>query len=214
MNPLRALPVFCYGLFTLAVQTLLFREFLTAFEGHDISVGLFFGSWFLWIAAGATVTRRGSPVAGRLLHRLDLLLLGYLPAAVLQALLTVHARGLAGAPAYLLLPLRAALPLALVVNAPVGLMTGLLFPLVCRWVGEGGGRAPVAQVYRLEALGSLAGGAGATLVSVAGGVAVPGLLAATGPKRSGTRVAVAMCPSPVSTVIVMAPVTAVGAAKL
>ncbi len=195
MNPLRALPVFCYGLFTLAVQTLLFREFLTAFEGHDISVGLFFGSWFLWIAAGATVTRRGSPVAGRLLHRLDLLLLGYLPAAVLQALLTVHARGLAGAPAYLLLPLRAALPLALVVNAPVGLMTGLLFPLVCRWVGEGGGRAPVAQVYRLEALGSLAGGAGATLLLGLGWpparlfllLTVPVALAAAAVRHAQTR---------------------------
>ena len=164
MNPARALPVFCYGLFTLAVQTLLFREFLTSFEGSDISVGLFFGSWFLWIAAGAGITRRETPFAGWLLRRLEFLLLGYLPAVVLQALLTVQARALAGAPAYLLLPLRAVAPLALAVNAPVGLMTGLLFPLVCRWVREAGGRLPVAQVYRIEALGSLAGGAGATLL--------------------------------------------------
>ena len=165
MSRLRALPVVGYGIFTLAVQTLLFREFLTSFEGNDISVGRFFGSWFLWIAAAAGIARRGgTPLADRLLRRLDYLLLGYLPAVLLQWFLIVQARALVGAPAFLLLPLRTVIPLALVVNAPVGLVTGLLFPLVCRWVREGGARAPVAQVYRLEALGSLVGGAGATLL--------------------------------------------------
>lgn len=168
MSLLRALPVVGYGLFTLAVQTLLFCEFLTSFEGNDIGVGLFFGSWFLWIAAGAGIARRETLLAGHLLKRLDYLLLGYLPAVLLQWLLIVQARALAGAPAFLLLPLRTMIPLGLAVNAPVGLMTGLLFPLVCRWVREGGARAPVAQVYRLEALGSLAGGAGTTLLLSAG----------------------------------------------
>ena len=73
---------------------------------------------------------------------------------LLQWLLIVQARALAGAPAFLLLPLRTMIPLGPAVNAPVGLMTGLLFPLVCRWVREGGARAPVAQAADILVIGS------------------------------------------------------------
>jgi spermidine synthase len=184
MSLARVLPVFCYGLFTLAVQTLLFRDFLTSFEGGDISVGLFFGSWFLWIAAGACLTRRETPFARMLLRRLEYVLLGYLPAVAVQSFLIVHARPLAGVPAYLLLPLSTVVPLSLAVNAPAGFMTGLLFPLLCRWVRRSlpslpvqrvhpihqPRTAPVAQVYRLEAVGSLVGGVGTTLL-LGGGLA-------------------------------------------
>ena len=42
-NGARGLVIFSFGLFTIAGQSLLFREFITTFEGNDISVGIFFG---------------------------------------------------------------------------------------------------------------------------------------------------------------------------
>ena len=55
--------VFALGLFALVAQTLLFRTWLGTFEGTELSIGAFFGSWLLWVALGAwlarVVTRRG-----------------------------------------------------------------------------------------------------------------------------------------------------------
>jgi hypothetical protein len=39
-NGARSLLIFSYGLFTITAQALLFREFITTFEGNDISVGI------------------------------------------------------------------------------------------------------------------------------------------------------------------------------
>jgi len=55
---------------------------------------------------------------------------------------------------------------ALVVNAPVSVITGMLFPVACRWVRSGG--AAVSAVYILEAAGSFAGGLGVTLLLAIG----------------------------------------------
>ncbi|HOT51636.1 MAG TPA: hypothetical protein PLI07_11685, partial [Candidatus Hydrogenedentes bacterium] len=33
------------GLFAMAAQTLLFRDFFTVFEGNELGVGAFFGAW-------------------------------------------------------------------------------------------------------------------------------------------------------------------------
>ena len=59
----RGFLVFSYGLFTIAAQALLFREFITAFEGNDISVGIFFGCWFLWVGLGAILVYRAETFA-------------------------------------------------------------------------------------------------------------------------------------------------------
>lgn len=65
--------IVCYGLFAIASQTLLFREFLTAFEGNDISVGVFFGSWFLWVGLGALAVHGTGRVSGTLSRHTPLL---------------------------------------------------------------------------------------------------------------------------------------------
>ena len=76
--------IVCYGLFAIASQTLLFREFLTAFEGNDISVGVFFGTWFLWVGLGALAIYRAARVADAMSKHIGLLLLIYLLAALLK----------------------------------------------------------------------------------------------------------------------------------
>ncbi len=155
--------IFCYGLFTIAAQALLFREFLTAFEGNDISVGLFFASWLFWIGAGAVIAYRPSKITDRLLENIDLLFLAYIPAFVLELILIIQARQIAGVSSYALLSIRTMVFLSLLTNAPVSIITGIFFPLACRWI-ERDSLLPVSNVYILEAAGSFLGGIGTTVL--------------------------------------------------
>ncbi len=180
----RRLLIFSYGLFTIAAQSLLFREFITTFEGNDISVGIFFGSWLLWIGLGALLVYRARTFAEKLLDNVEILLLDYLPAFAIQLILIIQARELAGIESYALLPIRTILLLSIVVNAPVSIITGMLFPILCRWVhpvrnsieaehptkgkiSNGVQREqelPVSHVYIIEAAGSFVGGLGVTVL--------------------------------------------------
>ncbi len=167
----RGLLIFSYGLFTIGAQTLLFREFVTAFEGNDISVGVFFGAWFLWIGLGALLVRRWSRLADLLLDHVESLFLLYIPAFVGQFLLILQVRELAGIASYDLMSIQTLVFWAIAVNAPVSLVTGVLFPVACVWV-ERTDSFPVSRVYILEAVGSFVGGLAVTAL-LAYHVAVP-----------------------------------------
>ena len=136
MRMSRAFLIFSYGLFTIAAQSLLFREFITTFEGNDISVGIFFGSWFLWVALGAILAYRVKGFSEKLLKNIEFLLLAFLPAFILEWILIVQARELAGVESYTLLSIKAILLLSIVINAPVSIITGMLFPIACRWIEQ------------------------------------------------------------------------------
>lgn len=153
--------IFAYGLFSIAAQTLIFREFTTSFESNDIAVGIFFGCWFLWVALGAIVVNKSGRLAGRLTANIEWVLLAYLPAFVIQAFLIIEIRRLAGIAPYTLLPIPAVLILGVSVNAPVSFLTGLLFPLICKCVRRDTTSA-VSRVYLFESLGSFVGGLGTT----------------------------------------------------
>ena len=160
--------LFSFGLFSIAAQALLFREFITAFEGNDISVGIFFSSWFLWVGAGAILARKAKGFAEVLVGNIEFLLLAYLPAFIIQAALIIHARQLVGIESYALWSIRDILLASVIVNAPISIVTGMLFPTACRWAGsdptaQSGGLA-VSYVYTLEAAGSFIGGAGVTVL--------------------------------------------------
>jgi len=163
MKSARGLLIFSYGLFTIAAQALLFREFITTFEGNDISVGIFFGTWFLWVGWGAILVYRAKSFARKLLSNIEFLFLAYLPAFILQFILIMQARELAGIQAYALLSIRNILLLSIVVNAPVSIITGLLFPTACRWFQQDR-NLPVSRVFIIEAAGSFLGGLGATVL--------------------------------------------------
>jgi predicted membrane-bound spermidine synthase/Na+-translocating ferredoxin:NAD+ oxidoreductase RnfG subunit len=157
----RGLLIFSCGLFTLGAQTLLFREFTTAFEGNDISVGVFFAAWFFWIGLGALLIRRWNHLADLLLRHIESLFLLYVPAFVGQILLIVQVRELAGVASYDLMSIQTIVLWAMIVSAPVSFVTGALFPLACRWI-EQMDSFPISRVYILEALGSFAGGLAVT----------------------------------------------------
>ena len=166
----RGLLIFSYGLFTIAAQTLLFRQFLTTFEGNDISVGFFFGSWFLWVGLGALLVYRAGSLAEKVLAHIEFLFLAYLPAFILQLILIIQARELVGIEPYILLPVTTSIFLSIVVNAPVSIITGMLFPIACRWFQQNQQhqQRAVSRVYILEAAGSFLGGLGATALLALG----------------------------------------------
>jgi predicted membrane-bound spermidine synthase/Na+-translocating ferredoxin:NAD+ oxidoreductase RnfG subunit len=159
----RGFVILAYGLFSIAAQTLIFREFITSFESNDIAVGLFFGCWFLWIALGAMAVNKSGRFADWLTSNVELVLLLYLPAFVIQAGLLIQLRRLAGIAPYTLLPIPAALVSGVLVNAPMSFLTGLLFPVICKWVRRDTTSA-VSRVYLLESLGSFIGGLGTTVL--------------------------------------------------
>lgn len=159
----RGFLLFSYGLFTIATQSLLFREFITAFEANDITIGLFFASWFLWIGLGALLVYRSKNFPEKLLQHIEILFLFYIPASILQFFLIIHAREIAAAAPYQLMSIRTVILLSALVNAPVSLVTGLFFPLACRWA-EQDHKLAVSHVYLVEAAGSFFGGFGATLL--------------------------------------------------
>ncbi len=159
----RSFLIFSYGLFTIAAQALLFREFITTFEGNDISVGIFFGCWFLWVGVGAIVVYQAKSFAEKLVNNIEFLFLCYIPAFILQLILIIQGRELAGIEYYQLLPVWAIILLSILLNAPVSIITGMLFPTACRWFQEQQ-QQPISRVYILEAAGSFVGGLGVTIL--------------------------------------------------
>ncbi len=164
----RGFVIIAYGLFSISAQALIFREFITSFEANDITIGIFFAFWFLWVAIGSLLVNKSKYIADLLLANIELVLLAYLPAFIFQAILIIQIRTIAGIAPYALLPIPTALFLGVLVNAPVSFLTGLLFPLICRWVRLGTALA-VSRVYLLESAGSFLGGLG-TMFLLAFGV--------------------------------------------
>jgi hypothetical protein len=105
--------------------------------------------------------RRWDRLADWLLRHVESLFLLYVPAFVGQLLLIVQVRELAGVASYDLMSVQTIVLWAIVVNAPVSLVTGALFPLACRWI-EQTDSFPISRVYILEAVGSFAGGLAVT----------------------------------------------------
>lgn len=165
-----AAPLFAtaLGAFALTAQTLLFRDFLSVFQGNELAIGLFFAAWLLWIVIGSSASRfRLFAHDSFLSHHYPLLALLYLPAFVLQEVLILHLRRWGGVASYEEFPFLRMIAFLFVANAPVSFCTGLLFPLACRWFSTQSepSQRPfgIARLYRWEVFGSALGGIGTTL---------------------------------------------------
>jgi spermidine synthase len=164
-GPAAACALFSFGFFPLFAQALLFRDFLSQFEGHEFGIGCFFGSWLLWLGAGALVARWLRGDVSALARGFPYLLLAYLPAFLAQHQALLSARQFAGVLPYEVFPLHKVIWASALANAPVSFVTGLLFPIACVWMSRA--RLPLAAVYAVEALGGFAGGLLATLLLAA-----------------------------------------------
>ncbi len=154
------------GLFAMAAQALLFRDFFTVFDGNELGVGAFFGSWLIWIALGAVAGR----FAARFNVALGLLAVAYALAFVLQQVLIAHARDLVGVQAFELFPFARMYAAAFAVNAPFSFLTGVLFTVASQSVARDTD-LPAARVYIFETLGGCVGG---VLTTVALSTGMPG----------------------------------------
>jgi len=163
----KSFAIFAIGFFAIASQALLFREFLGSFESNDIAVGVFFSSWFFWIAISSSLVLFFRDFSTKIAAKTHLVILLYAPAFLLQYAIMLDIRSLAGVEAYEIFPIWKLIAWAVIASSPVSFITGAVFPLACRWSAESS-RHPVAGTFIFESLGSFAGGAGTTLLLYAG----------------------------------------------
>ena len=156
--------VFCMGFFGLLAQTLLFRVFLIVFDGNELSIGLFFFSWLIWVCAGAWTAKRR--IVSKLTKYFYILIILYLPLYLIQQYLFINAQTLLGGSSFELVSLKLLIPFVLLCNAPISFMTGLLFVLGTDWMKKSS--VPVIKVYIFESLGSFIGALIVTLLLFAG----------------------------------------------
>ncbi len=187
-RPLGILRFFLLGFLSLTIQTVLAREALFAFHGGEVSLGLFYAVWLGAIAAGAAVAahrsnearprslssgprvsaattkaagslRAGDRERGEEIFWLGWVLLAWW--ALIAVGLFRHHRLVLALSSGAYLPAAAYLLLLAVTAGPAGFMTGALFPVGLRSPAPAPGNA-----YAIEALGSMAGGAFASLYAL------------------------------------------------
>ncbi len=208
------------GAYSQVVQAVLIREGLVAFYGNEISLGAFYGSWLLWLAAGsaAVLRLRERPWARAPRGALASLLLLLPLLLVLQVLALRSVRSVLDVSANEFVPLGQLFLSLFLITAPSGLALGLSFPLGCRALrdaaAEGGAVALVSRIYVADALGALAGGVLFTfvliqwldLVQTLGTITLAlGLTAGSLVPRSAWRVSAALLLAAVGLGIVISP---------
>jgi NosR/NirI family transcriptional regulator, nitrous oxide reductase regulator len=147
---------FSYGLFSLAAQVLLLRQYLSAFDDQYLCVAMFMAASLLWIAAGIVI--------GKKTHRSissALAILVCVPAVGVQYGMTVLAGGVHAGGSALIPPFYQLLMWSLIVTAPAGLAMGWVFRQVRGTAG--------CRLYELTAMGAVVGGLG-TVVLLSRGV--------------------------------------------
>lgn len=150
------------GASAVMTQLTLLREFLVAFAGNELVLGLALGLWLLLTGAGTWIGRlfRARPAPA---FTAGLLLLAVIPPVQLLAI-----RGLRG----LVFPHGAIPGLAgttlgcAVVLLPFCLVSGALLTVACRLVGRARDSSAVGRVYAADATGSIVGGAAFCFVLV------------------------------------------------
>ncbi|MFC1770519.1 4Fe-4S binding protein [Candidatus Margulisiibacteriota bacterium] len=162
--------IFCLGFFSLIAQSLLFRAFFQTYDGNELGIAAFFATWLIWIGVGALLARL---LAGRIsfFPKFGLLVLGYIPAFLVQQLILGYSRSLAGVSPLEMFPYLKMFAVSAFLNFPVSIMTGFLFTAACQMTGQlkkagaqknilglAAKAGAVNIVYVLEILGSFAGG--------------------------------------------------------
>jgi spermidine synthase len=159
--------IFFSGFFGLIGQGLLFRLFLTLFEGNELSIGVFFATWLIWVAMGALSTKKlgGLGKTSITLKKLKTLFYLFFPLYIGQYLLVFNARFLAGLESYHYFPFFKMLIILSLANAPMSFLMGSIFALAAKYLAqmkmkktENKITHSVSTIYICEALGAFFGG--------------------------------------------------------
>jgi len=158
------LAVGALGVSCVATQLVLMREMLCVFAGNELVLGIVLGNWLLLMGAGAWL---GRWAAGRA-NRLDFFLGGQVTVALLPLLQLVAVRLL---PVSVFLRgaavgLQATAVSSFLVLLPYCLTAGGLLTVACAIRVEPGRAGEAGRVYVADSLGSILGGAAASLLLV------------------------------------------------
>ncbi|MFQ5647205.1 MAG: spermidine synthase, partial [bacterium] len=144
---------FLLGAFSLLAQTILAREFLSVFFGNEISVGLFYFSWLLFTGLGSALALKKkveTPGFSRLLWLASpLFLLEILLIRSSKLFLDVSSFG--G-----IVPFFQLSAAAFIVNLPLPVSLGFLFPNALKFMEDRGSRT--GAIFLFEALGTMISG--------------------------------------------------------
>lgn len=148
------------GIVSAQAQVLLLRELLVGFRGNELSLGLSLAAWLLWVAVGSILGGRltracREPGLCAAVCAMGLALLGLLLVGAMW--FSRDLRHLFGVSWGEFIPTSRLVYAALALTGPVGLIAGLIFPLVCR-AAELRARISAATIYLAESLGFLFGG--------------------------------------------------------
>jgi len=156
------------GFTSIAVQVFLLREFLIAFQGNELSIGIILANWLLLEAIGSYLIgrladRASSPEEGfsffQILVALSFPLAIYL-VRVLRSIIGLQPGEGAG-----IFPIFYS---SFLILAPLGLSDGAQFTFGCRLYNLLTGKAAYSagRVYVYEALGTMVGGLMATYIAI------------------------------------------------
>lgn len=150
------LSITALGVSHIVTQIVLMREFLSAFSGNELVLGMVLGNWVLTMAAGAWLGRH----SGAIKRKLDLLMASQLAMAFLPFLSITLVRGLR---TWLFMPGQALDPTqvflsSLLILAPYTLTAGFLLTLACSVFTTGSGEERIGRVYFLDNIGDILGG--------------------------------------------------------
>jgi len=140
---------FLLGFLATGGQVLLLRELVASFGGSELLIGIALSGWLLWVAAGAWWGGRRRIAPGLLFVVGVFLLPLTLIATRLAPLVITDVVGE-------MIPLSTAFAISILMAAPVGLISGCLFPVIA----QKGDRSTdsVVSVYLHEGLGAFAAG--------------------------------------------------------
>ena len=148
-----------YGILSLAAQVIILREFLGLAQGNEIFLGLGLWAWLIWTGLGSLAGGHlavNYRVNRKFLGQLLVLLSIFLPLTVIltRALPTLLGWSTGVAPTLVTLGFW-----FIVLSGPFCFISGLFFPLTCRWLQTGEEiDGLMGRAYGLEALGMALGG--------------------------------------------------------
>jgi spermidine synthase len=151
-----SLAVCALGMTSIATQIILLREFVSAFQGNELVIGIVLAIWMLLTGAGAFLGRPSAFLAPRSgISGAALIAVGVLPLATVFALR--YLRNIVFTTGSIV-GIVQVLCASLVTLAPFCLAQGFLFTFFVRQASSLPRESRIASVYVWEALGSTAGG--------------------------------------------------------
>jgi spermidine synthase len=148
------------GFTSIVAQTLAIREFMIAFYGNELTIGIIMANWILLGAMGSFIAGRFAERTEKAASAYVLLQTGltlYLPISIFLIRTIKNILGLVAGEGAGPIPI---LLSSLVILAPIGLMVGALFPFGAAMLsrtGESAIRSP-GRAYVLEGIGFMIGG--------------------------------------------------------